>query len=74
METNYLDKISLKDEAIWSTLSDLGIYISNYITGDCLSSHVWSVYEHRFDANGNNEELLRSVHEEDQKKGTKPAP
>jgi len=57
--------ISLEDEKILSTLSEIGVFIFNYATGEILSSKIWKDMPDNFQVERENTNFLDYIHKDD---------
>ena len=59
---------SLNNKVILSSLSDVGVYITDYSTGETLVSSVWKDMPDHFRVNSKETEFLQFIHKEDRER------
>ncbi len=59
------EKVYIKDQKILQALSDVGIYITNYITGESLNSNIWVNMPEHFKINSTETNFLDFIHEDE---------
>ncbi|MGL1891604.1 MAG: diguanylate cyclase [Spirochaetaceae bacterium] len=71
MEKSLYESFSMDDADVLETLASLGLYISNYITGDFLLSNEWKAIPSNFTPKKDIEEsYLSYIHQDDRKRVT----
>lgn len=65
MKNYSIKNIHIEDEDVLQTLSEIGVYITNYITGDTLSSNKWMSIPKHFSPKTGEPEYLEYIHKDD---------
>ncbi len=68
MEEELFNEISLNDEKILNTLSEVGVYITNYSNGATLVSNVWKDLPDHFRVNDKDYFFTRLIHPDDRER------
>lgn len=61
-------KSLVADETFLKALSDIGIYISDYSTGESLASHFWAEREDQFETDDTSSSFLNNIHPDDRER------
>ena len=68
MEEELFNELSLNDKKILNTLSDVGVYITNYSNGVTLASNVWKNLPDHFRPDDKEFNFIHLIHEDDRER------
>ena len=68
MEEELFSELRLNDRDILEALSEVGVFITDYQSGENLSSSVWSSKTYKFDPHDRDESFLDHIHPDDRER------
>ncbi|MBN2627908.1 MAG: diguanylate cyclase [Spirochaetales bacterium] len=68
MEEELFSELRLNDRDILEALSEVGVFITDYLTGRNLSSSVWNSSTYKFDPHDRDESFLNQLHPDDRER------